>query len=144
MKKSTGILLFVIFIFIAILINQRRTEHFGFMCDIVDNVIGRCRLKPELMNDKIYGTENVEKWNEQCVNLTYNIDGCVGEGSPKIDDQEVETYDPETQIVEVTNLSKIISPEVKGDGNLCWMDNPGGRLSNQLDRLEGKYGDYMA
>ena len=28
--------------------------------------------------------------------------------------------------------------------NLCWMDNPSGRLSNQLDRLEGKYGDYMA
>jgi hypothetical protein len=144
MKKSTGILIFVIFIFIAILINQRRTEHFGMMCDIVDNVIGRCRLKPELMNDKIYGTENVEKWNEQCVNLTYNIDGCVREGSPKIDDQEVETYDPETQIVEVTNLSKIISPEVKGDGNLCWMDNPGGRLSKHLGRMEDKYGDYMA
>lgn len=140
MKKSTGILLFVIFIFIALVLDNKRIEHFGLFCDIVDNIVGRCRLKPELMNDKIYGPENVERWNQQCKPLTYNYEACVGDGSPKIANQTIETYDPETQIVGEKNLS-----EVSGlDGNLCMMENAGSMLTRQQDRLKAKYGDYLA
>lgn len=140
MKKSTGILLFVIFIFIALVLDNKRTEHFGLFCDIVDNIVGRCRLKPELMNDKIYGPDNVEKWNKQCTALKYNYEACVGDGSPKIAEQEVETYDPETQITRYPKLS-----EVSGlDGNLCMIENAGAMLTRQRDRLEAKYGDYLA
>lgn len=140
MKKSTGILLFVIFIFIALVLDNKRIEHFGLFCDIVDNIVGRCRLKPELMNDKIYGPENVERWNQQCKPLTYNYEACVGDGSPKIANQTIETYDPETQIVGEKKLS-----DVSGlDGNLCMIENAGAMLTRQQDRLKAKYGDYLA
>ena len=140
MKKSTGILLFVIFIFIALVLDNKRTEHFGLFCDIVDNIVGRCRLRPELMNDKFYGPDNVEKWNQQCTPLKYNYEACVGDGSPKIADQEIETYDPETQIVGVKKLSEVSDL----DGNLCMIENAGSMLTRQRERLEAKYGDYLA
>lgn len=90
MKKSTGILLFVIFIFIAIALDSRRLEHFGFVCDLIDNSHGRCTLRGVWQNPAKYGgydssadpsvpqlgPKNIDKWAKKCRDFVYNDISC--------------------------------------------------------------------
>jgi hypothetical protein len=93
MKKSTGILLFVIFIFIAIALDSRRLEHFGFVCDLIDNSHGRCTLRGVWQNPAKYGgydssadpsvyqlgAKNIDKWASKCSNHGYADISCRDE-----------------------------------------------------------------
>lgn len=139
MKKSTGILLFVVFIFIIMVLNSKKTEHFlGFVCDLVDQSHGRCTLKNVYMNPGKYGgyddqypserqlgPQNVDSFSNACSRFKYNdIDciGALGEDGVKVQDQ---TYrhlisDPASenygQIIE-----KQLEPAPGEDDNLCIM-----------------------
>lgn len=127
MKKSTGILLFVIFIFIAIALDSRRLEHFGFVCDLIDNSHGRCTLRGVWQNPAKYGgydssadpsvqqlgATNIDVWAKKCSSHVYDDISCRGE---KASEQTYEVLAEDGSMIQM-NLEV---PEGESD-RLCTM-----------------------
>ena len=106
MKKSTGILLFVIFIFIIMVLNSKKTEHFlGLVCDAVDAGTGRCGLKSAYMDNRKYVQADIRKWSAEC-DLVYDTQRCDdAKVSKKKDgtDRYFEKKDTQTGIISYGN-----------------------------------------
>lgn len=128
MKKSTGILLFVIFIFIAIALDSRRLEHFRFVCDLIDNSHGRCTLRGVWQNPAKYGgydssvdssvyqlgAKNIDAWSAICSKKIYDDLSC---NKVKASAQTYEVPDEEGGL----KLMNLEVPEGETD-RLCSME----------------------
>lgn len=127
MKKSTGILLFVIFIFIAIALDSRRLEHFGFVCDLIDNSHGRCTLRGVWQNPAKYGgydssadpsvpqlgAKNIDNWSYICTRKEYDDISCR---KVKASEQKYEVLAEDGSLIEMD----LEVPEGESD-RLCTM-----------------------
>lgn len=128
MKKSTGILLFVIFIFIAIALDSRRLEHFGFVCDLIDNSHGRCTLRGVWQNPAKYGgydssadpsvyqlgAKNIDNWSYTCTRKGYDDISCR---KVKASEQKYEVLAEDGSLIEMY----LEVPEGESD-RLCSME----------------------
>ena len=127
MKKSTGILLFVVFIFIIMVLNSKKTEHFlGLVCDAVDAGTGRCGLKSAYMDSRKYVQADIRKWSEEC-DLVYDTQRCDDAKVSKDEDGKdryFEKKDTETGIVSYGNEEdgwNILAPAPGENDELCRM-----------------------
>jgi len=127
MKKSTGILLFVIFIFIIMVLNSKKTEHFlGLVCDAVDANTGRCGLKSAYMDNRKYVQADIRKWSAEC-DLVYDTQRCDDAKVTKDEDgndRYFETKDTKTGIISYGNEVdgfNILQPAPGENDELCRM-----------------------
>ena len=127
MKKSTGILLFVVFIFIIMVLNSKKTERFlSNVCDVVDAGTGRCGLKSPYMDNRKYVQADIRKWSAEC-DFGYDTERC---DEPLVitdkdgNDRYYEAKNEKTGIISYGNEEdgwNILAPAPGEDNKLCRM-----------------------